>query len=251
MAIVSNNPGVRESAATPDAGVGGNTSLERIGRTLVHDIATPLATMQLNLQALSTYLPKLLEVYKKQHHLVSELTPISPDHLGALARLPEAIEGDIRRLRELAQAFLADITPARPSISSEVQREEASPQSSSLPKVSFVLLVEDEEIHQQIALKQLAGKYSIDIARTGAEAIRMCDSRVYDLILLDFILPGGDGRSLVANLRQSLSKDAIVLALSNMPIKSSEYADLGIHGFLEKPFRLKNLNDALKGLVSS
>lgn len=231
---------------TTKADTPANPPLEKIGRSLVHDIATPLATMQLNLQALSTYLPRLIEVYRKNAGDMDSLPPISPDHLSAVARLPSALEKDIQRLRELTQIFLVDITQPMAS-----EAEPPLMQSPTNPLgIRRVLLVEDEEIHQQIALKQLAGKYPVDIAGTGAEALRLCATQAYDLVLLDFMLPGMDGRSLVVALRQLLPRGAVIYALSNMPIKPAEYGSLGIQGFLEKPFRLKSLDMMIEGLFS-
>jgi len=222
-----------------------NPPLEKIGRALVHDIATPLATMQLNLQALSTYLPRLIAVYRKGS-TEEPNSPISPDHLAALARLPSALESDIQRLRELTQIFLVEITQP----GTAVGEPPLSGSNPNLYGIRRVLLVEDEEIHQQIALKQFAGKYPVDIAGTGAEALRLCATQAYDLVLLDFMLPGMDGRSLVVALRQLLPRGAVIYALSNMPILPGEYGSLGIQGFLEKPFRLNSLDALIADLIT-
>lgn len=219
-------------------------SLEKIGRNLVHDIATPLATMQLNLRALTTYLPRLIEVYRTQGVNAETQSPISPDHLVALAQLPAALDKDIQRLRGLTQTFLVNITrPTVPAEPSEVQPQ------TRICRIQRVLLVEDEEVHQQITLKQLAGYYPVDVANTGAEALRQSSLHAYDLVLLDFVLPGMDGRSLVAALRQLLPPGAAIVALSNMPLLPGECATLGIQGILEKPFRLTHLEALMAGLL--
>lgn len=221
--------------------------LEQICRSLVHDIATPLATMQLNLQALTTYLPRLIGVYREHAGDPDQQPPISPDHLAALARLPVSLEKDIQQLRDLTQTFLANITRTSPSTS-----ESQQPASGGISfDIQRVLLIEDEEVHQQITLKQLGGKYPIDIAGTGADALRLCAAHAYDLILLDFVLPGMDGRSLVAALRQLLPRNAVIVALSNMPIQPAEYRALDIQGCLAKPFRLQNLEEFVAGLVKA
>jgi CheY-like chemotaxis protein len=233
----------------PNTKPGGDSRppLEQTGRTLVHDIATPLATMQLNLQALTTYLPRLVEVYRKHAIDADNLSLISPDHLVALTHLPHALEKDIQRLRELTQTFLINITQPVAMVSGPSL---VHPQGD-LYRIQRVLLVEDEEVHQQITMKQLAGKYPVDIASTGAEALRLCAAHTYDLVLLDFVLPGMDGRSLVTALRQLLPQGTVIFALSNMPIQPSEHASLGIHGFLEKPFRLKSLDVLVAGVVKA
>jgi CheY-like chemotaxis protein len=214
--------------------------LERISRTLVHDIATPLATMQLNLQALATYLPQLVEHYRRSS---GDTSAISPDHLAALLRLPSALNNDVQRLRELTQTFLGDI-------SAGVLAATFRPSETSLGPIQRVLLIEDEDIHQQITLKQLGASYAVDVAGTGAEALKLCGDNAYDLVLLDFLLPGMDGRDLIAALRQRLPETTAIVALSNMPLRSSDYEELGIQGFLPKPFRLQNLEDWLRGYAT-
>jgi CheY-like chemotaxis protein len=203
--------------------------------------------MQLNLQALTTDLPRLIGVYREHAGDSKHQPPINPDHLAALSRLPLTLENDIQRLRELTQTFLAQI--ARPGSSG---MESSQPtQGRALLNIQRVLLIEDEEIHQQITVKQLGGKYPIDIAGNGAEALRLCAVHAYDLVLLDFVLPGMDGRSLVAVLRQLLPHNAAIVALSNMPIQPEEYRVLDIQGCLAKPFRLQNLEQFVADLANA
>jgi CheY-like chemotaxis protein len=217
-------------------------SLESAGRELVHDVATPLATIQLNLQVLSNYLPKLMSLCADTAEVPSG---INPDHLHALASLPHALDADIRKIRQAVQLFTSILVPEKPA------------QMSPVAEISFresapalrVLLVEDEVIHQEITLKQLTGRGRVDVAATGRQALDLLARGNYDLVLLDLMLSGQDARSLVGELRALGRDDLRIILVSNMPLSVDEVRQLKADGALEKPFRFVSLEALLQGLA--
>ena len=67
-----------------------------------------------------------------------------------------------------------------------------------------VLIVEDEtRLAENIALslRESAG-YAVDIAPDGQEGLFLAESNVYDLLLLDLMLPGMDGMELLKRIRK-------------------------------------------------
>lgn len=67
-----------------------------------------------------------------------------------------------------------------------------------------VLLVEDNQSHIELITDELVSVLSgwtIDVAPTLAEARRRIERRVYDLFLLDFRLPDGDGIEMLREIR--------------------------------------------------
>jgi two-component system sensor histidine kinase/response regulator len=57
-----------------------------------------------------------------------------------------------------------------------------------------VLLVEDNEINQEVALGQLEdAKVQVDLAENGEVAVRMVKDNQYDLVLMDMQMPVMDG----------------------------------------------------------
>ncbi len=216
-------------------------SLEAAGRELVHDVATPLATIQLNLQVLSNYLPKLMSLCDD-----SARTPpgINADHLKALVSLPGALDADIRKIRHAVQLFSSVLVPGNPL--------------SVLPTLGIsarqnvgamrILLVEDEVIHQEITLKQLAGRGAVDVVDTGQEALELVAKGPYDLVLLDLMLSGQDARSLVGELRAVARNELKIILVSNMPLSREEVRQLKADGALEKPFRFASMQVLLEHL---
>lgn len=242
---------------------------QKLGAELVHDIATPLASMQLNVQSLTNYLPILLACY--QERMTAQVTGAIPSaQLAALARLPDAIDGDVQKIRSISKNFLGQIAAlqsseqapwedmpvghdARDKALQNKSRSNSDPLTTGgLSSRLRILLVEDEEIHRDIALRQLADKCVVDYARCGQEALAKCRGCSYDLVLLDYVLPGMDVSTLMDRLRPLLTDQAHIIGFSNMPSGSS-YNGLpeGISACLDKPFRLDNFLAILQDLPVS
>lgn len=213
--------------------------LDLAGRELVHDIATPLATLQLNLQVLATYLPVLLRCYE-----ASPETPkvISREHAQALATLPTALDADIRKIRQATQMFSAVLVPQ--SSSAQVAAQAARP-----AKIRNILLVEDETIHQDITVKQLGEEYLVEVAAGGKAALEASERGSHDLILLDMVLPGTEIRGLIKGLRERHASGVPIVVVSNMPLVADELRELGVDGALEKPFRRSSFLELLERLA--
>jgi CheY-like chemotaxis protein len=70
---------------------------------------------------------------------------------------------------------------------------------STIALISFcsgtrVLLVEDNEINQEVAIGQLEdAEVDVDVADNGEIAVRMVKEKVYDLVLMDMQMPVMDG----------------------------------------------------------
>lgn len=58
-----------------------------------------------------------------------------------------------------------------------------------------ILLVEDEKILREAytIILQAQDDYQLDVAKHGQEALDLCEKNIYDLILLDLMMPVLDG----------------------------------------------------------
>lgn len=81
-----------------------------------------------------------------------------------------------------------------------------------------VLLVEDDLSLLKIYSNKLKiNGYEVSVATTGDEALRKAQAEDYDIILLDLILPGKDGFSVLEELKNThATKKIPVLILSNL-----------------------------------
>ncbi len=115
-----------------------------------------------------------------------------------------------------------------------------------------LLVVEDEE-HLASALKlnfELEG-YAVDVARTAREAAALLvSSAPFDAIVLDIMLPDGDGFELCRRLRQA-NNFAPILMLTARSSGDDRVRglDAGADDYLAKPFALDELLARMRSLL--
>ena len=104
-----------------------------------------------------------------------------------------------------------------------------------------VLIVDDDDLNLIITTKLLQDtKMSIDTASSADECLRKTSKRYYNLILMDYMMPGMNGGQLLREVRKQengLCKDSNIVLLSANVLadKQLEYQQLGFDGLLEKP----------------
>jgi DNA-binding response OmpR family regulator len=114
-----------------------------------------------------------------------------------------------------------------------------------------ILVVEDEEKVASFirkGLEQMA--YGVEVASAGEEALEKALSTRFDAIVLDLMLPGRDGLSVVRELRRRGS-DVPVLALTARGTLEDRIAglDSGCDDYLPKPFAFEELLARLRALL--
>ncbi|AWB43279.1 DNA-binding response regulator [Paenibacillus sp. CAA11] len=101
-----------------------------------------------------------------------------------------------------------------------------------------ILIVEDE-INLAEALSQILKKhhYSVDVVHDGQEGLDNALSGIYDLLLLDIMLPGMDGMTILKKIRsEEISTPVIMLtAKGEIPDKIAGL-DHGADDYMSKPF---------------
>jgi DNA-binding response OmpR family regulator len=106
-----------------------------------------------------------------------------------------------------------------------------------------LLIIEDESrILAFLARGMEAEGFSVDSSGNGAEGLTRALREPYDLVILDLLLPGLDGLSLLREL-QRLRPDlpvVIVSARSDLPTKLRSFG-LGASDYLAKPFSFDEL----------
>jgi DNA-binding response OmpR family regulator len=115
-----------------------------------------------------------------------------------------------------------------------------------------VLLVEDEQRVAEIiacALREGPG-YAVDIASDGKTGSNLAQDGVYDLIILDLMLPGLNGLEVLRSIR-SRNNRTPVLILTARTEKESVVALLnaGADDYIGKPYDLRELIARIKALI--
>ena len=112
-----------------------------------------------------------------------------------------------------------------------------------------ILVVDDAEMNLLVVEKLLSKtKVRIDFARSGRECLEKTKQKYYNLILMDYMMPGLNGASTLQAVRKQdngLCKDSPVVVLSaNVETESSRIAkEFGFDGFLTKPIDSKILEE--------
>jgi CheY-like chemotaxis protein len=104
--------------------------------------------------------------------------------------------------------------------------------------MAVILVVDDESCVRGVVEDILTSEgHTVLQAISGAEAIRMCEERVFDLVITDLSMPLMDGFDLISALRRS-QNDLAILAISGVYtgdlLKAVKL--LGAKAILEKPF---------------
>jgi excisionase family DNA binding protein len=103
-----------------------------------------------------------------------------------------------------------------------------------------VLVVDDEASIRDLLSKTLAlAEYDIDVAPDGRSALERMRMYAYDLLIADLKMPGMDGLALIREAKR-FKADLPVLIITGFSTESSaiEAVNLGVAGYLTKPFRV-------------
>jgi DNA-binding NtrC family response regulator len=106
-----------------------------------------------------------------------------------------------------------------------------------------LLVVDDEEPFRRLLKKELSRKgFAVEVACDGAEALRLLRDRNFDVILLDVVMPGIDGLSLMKRLKEDPAAPAIVVLTGKATVETAvEAMKNGAYDYLTKPYKLDEL----------
>jgi excisionase family DNA binding protein len=120
-------------------------------------------------------------------------------------------------------------TPAAPA--------RPTPAGNGRPRV---LVVDDEASIRDLLAKTLAlAEYDVDVAPDGRSALERMRLYPYDLLIADLKMPGMDGLTVIREAKR-YKADLPVIIITGFSTESSaiEAVNLGVAGYLTKPFRV-------------
>jgi excisionase family DNA binding protein len=103
-----------------------------------------------------------------------------------------------------------------------------------------VLVVDDEASIRDLLSKTLAlAEYEVDVAPDGRSALDRMRLYPYDLLIADLKMPGMDGLAVIREAKR-YKTDLPVIIITGFSTESSaiEAVNLGVAGYLTKPFRV-------------
>ena len=113
-----------------------------------------------------------------------------------------------------------------------------------------VLLVEDE-VRLSQALVEIFKKnqYGIDAVYTGTEGLKFAQSGIYDVIILDVMLPEMDGFTILQKIRESKNSVSVLLLTAKDEVSDKiKGLDTGADDYMTKPFSTEELLARVRAL---
>jgi len=106
-----------------------------------------------------------------------------------------------------------------------------------------ILLLEDDKKLASLVRKGLEAQgITIDFCDHGDEAFTLATTRSYDALVLDIMVPGRDGLSILRNLRERRITTPVVLVTARSALNERlEGLNLGADDYLSKPFYVDEL----------
>lgn len=110
-----------------------------------------------------------------------------------------------------------------------------------------ILVVDDEASIRDMLSKTLAlAEYEVDVAPDGRAAIERLRLVPYDLLITDLRMPGVDGLSVIREARRFYpSLPVIIITGYSSEASAIEAINLGVSGYLTKPFRVPRVLSAV------
>jgi DNA-binding NtrC family response regulator len=106
-----------------------------------------------------------------------------------------------------------------------------------------ILVVDDEEGVRKLLAAILTEKgYNVDTASTGEEAIRKINEKVYNLVLIDIILPDICGVELLTQIRETKPRTRKIIMTGNPSLQNAvEALNKGADAYVMKPLDIEKM----------
>lgn len=117
-------------------------------------------------------------------------------------------------------------------------------------------LIVDDNIVNLFVAKELIERYDIEVqtASSGQECLDLVKGDLFDIIFMDYVMPGMDGHETLKHIREMglahLEKVPIIaLTAQTMSGADKVYRDEGFDGYLAKPLNVDSLEEVLLNLL--
>lgn len=114
-----------------------------------------------------------------------------------------------------------------------------------------ILIIEDEyPLADAISETLKKEKFNVDIITDGLDGENEALTGIYDLILLDVMLPGKDGFEILKSIKQEKVKTPVIMLTAKSQINDKlEGLEKGADDYITKPFHTRELVARVKKLL--
>jgi DNA-binding NtrC family response regulator len=116
--------------------------------------------------------------------------------------------------------------------------ESVSPRSAIVASKGQVLVVDDEaDIREGLELLLTTEGYSVELAQNATEGLHKLETRVYDLVLLDLMMPDRSGMEVLQEVRERDRETPIFMITAYGSVEAAVKAlKLGANDYFSKPW---------------
>ncbi|MEH7884316.1 response regulator [Bacillus sp. JJ1609] len=113
-----------------------------------------------------------------------------------------------------------------------------------------VLVAEDElRIGNLLKLYLERESYNVELVANGDHALEKALSEPFDLIILDILMPGKDGFTILEEIRKTIKTPVIMLSAKGEENDLRRGQDLGANEYILKPFSPREVISKIKLLL--
>lgn len=114
-----------------------------------------------------------------------------------------------------------------------------------------ILIVEDEpSLRELIQISLEKERYVAEVAQDYNSALRKIEDYDYDCILLDIMLPDGNGLSLLEKIKEMHKRENVIIISAKDSVEDKiQGLELGADDYLPKPFHLAELHARIKSVI--
>jgi DNA-binding response OmpR family regulator len=117
-----------------------------------------------------------------------------------------------------------------------------------------ILLVEDTRIHTRIIQRCLGNDYELAAESTAEDAIPRLVRESFDLLIIDWSLPGADGINLIQTIRKDLDFQSIPVIMQTAKDRAehvSRARSAGVDDYIVKPVNCASLQEKVQALLNA
>ena len=114
-----------------------------------------------------------------------------------------------------------------------------------------ILIIEDEKDLREVMTRSLEKeRFVVETAVDYPSALQKINDYDYDCILLDIMLPGGSGLSILEELKKLRKRESVIIVSAKDSIEDKVLGlEQGADDYLPKPFHLAELNARIKSVL--
>lgn len=112
-----------------------------------------------------------------------------------------------------------------------------------------VLVAEDDEF--TVSLFAELEDYDITIVQNGDDCLTTLEKQEFDVAILDVLMPKTSGLAVLRTIKKDYPDTAVIVVTGYGDILRPQITEIGVDGFVEKPFTLDIIKKAVNAALES